>query len=198
MIHRLIGLAFSPRCGRPANNLRPANRPDARSLRVLKLLFLTRLRACLVNLGFASLLAGMAVALAACGSHTITKKDVIARGNQICQTAARSVRSVAPPRGESLPGLAQYYTRVTPIVQTEVKQLRALPRPAQDRALLNRYLEAVSSSATAYQALAAAAQAGDRGALESASAALRSNPAARLAVRYGITECGASPGTAAS
>ncbi len=141
---------------------------------------------------------GAALALAACGSHTITKMDVIARGNQICETAASSVRSVTPPSGGSLSGLAQYYKRVTPIVQTEVKQLRALPRPPQDRALLNRYLDAISSSATEYKALAAAAQDGDRAALASASAALRSNPAASLAVRYGIAQCGASPGTAAS
>lgn len=151
-----------------------------------------------VKLGLVSLLAGMAAVLAACGSHTITKSDVIARGNQICETAASSVRSVTPPSGESLSQLAQYYQRVTPIVQTEAQQLRALPRPSQDRALLNRYLAAIASSATEYRALAAAAQDGDRGALASASAALRSNPAAGLAVRYGIAQCGASPGTAAS
>ncbi|MGB0093362.1 MAG: hypothetical protein WBP81_12640 [Solirubrobacteraceae bacterium] len=138
------------------------------------------------------------VVLAACGSHTVTKKDVIAQGNQICETAASSVRSVPPPNGTSLTALAHYYRRVTPIVQTEVRQLRGLPRPAQDRALLNRYLEAIASSATEFQALAAAAQDGDRGKLASASAQLRSNPAASLATSYGITECGGSSGTAVS
>jgi hypothetical protein len=94
--------------------------------------------------------------------------------------------------------LARYYNQVTPIVATEVNQLRALPRPAQDRALLNQYLEAIGSAAAAYQALAAAAHDGDSAALASAGAALRSNPAASLATRYGITGCGQSPGTAAS
>jgi hypothetical protein len=147
------------------------------------------------SLRLAPLSAVVTAALAACGSNAVTKKDVIARGNQICETAASSVRAVPPPGGQSLAELARYYKQVTPIVQTEVKQLRALPRPAQDRALLTRYLDAIASSAIEYNALAAAAQAGDRGALASASAALRSNPAASLATRYGITECGQSPGT---
>jgi hypothetical protein len=140
----------------------------------------------------------VAVAVSACGGHTVTKKDVIARGNQICQTAASSVRAVPPPTGQSLPELAQYYKQVTPVVQAEVKQLRELPRPSQDRALLNQYLDAIGSSASEYDALVSAAQNGDRAAVDSASAALRSNPAASLATRYGITECGGSLGTAAS
>ena len=152
-----------------------------------------------LTLGRAGLLAGASLALAGCGaSHTVTKNDVIARGNVICATAASAVRSVPPPSGGSASALAHYFKRVTPIVDTEVRQLRALPRPPQDRTLLSRYLDAIASSAAEYHALAGAAQRGDRGALASASAALRSNPAASLAARYGIADCAASPGTAAS
>jgi hypothetical protein len=150
-----------------------------------------------LNLGLAPLLAA-SLALCACGGTAITKKDVIARGNQICETAASAVRSVSPPNSESLAALAQYYKRVAPIVATEVKQLQALPRPSPDRALLNRYLAAITSSASEYEALAAAARNGDSGALASAGAALRANPAAGLAARYGIAGCGVSSGTAAS
>jgi hypothetical protein len=141
---------------------------------------------------------GVAVAVSACGGHAVTKNDVIARGNQICQTAATSARAVPPPTGQSISELARYYKQVTPIVQAEVKQLQALPRPSQDLSLLNRYLDAIASSAGEYGALVTAAQNGDRAALASASAALRSNPAASLATAYGITECGGSLGTAAS
>jgi hypothetical protein len=148
------------------------------------------------SLAVAPVLAG--VALAACGGHTITKADVIARGNQICETAASSVRALPPPGGQSLSDLARYYKQVTPIVRAEVNQLRALPRPAQDRTLLNRYLDAIASSASDYETLAAAARDGDRAELATAAAALRSNPAAGLATSYGITRCGGSLGTAAS
>jgi hypothetical protein len=139
------------------------------------------------------------LALAGCGaSHAASRKDVIARGDAICATAASAVRSVPPPSGQSSASLARYYRRVTPIVETEVRELRGLPRPAQDRVLMSRYVRAIASSAAQYQVLAAAAQRGDRGALARASAALRSNPAASLAARYGIADCAASPGTAAS
>lgn len=144
------------------------------------------------------LLVAAAGALAGCGGHTITKDDVIAQGNQICETAASSVRALSPPTGQSLGQLARYYRQVTPIVDAEVKKLRALPRPAQDRALLAQYLDAVGRSASQYATLAAAARTGDRAALVSAAAVLRSNPAASLANRYGITRCGGSLGTAAS
>jgi hypothetical protein len=152
----------------------------------------------LIGFGLVALLAGVAAVLSACGSHTVTKKDVIARGDQICETAASSVRSVPPPAGQSMPELARYYKQVTPIVQSEVKQLRALPRPPEDRALLNRYLDAIGSSAGEYAMLAAAAREGDRAAFASAEAALRADPASSLAARYGITGCGGSLGTAVS
>ncbi len=155
------------------------------------------LRTRALNLRLVALLAA-SLALCACGGQAITKRDVIARGNQICERAASAVRSITPPNGESPAALAQYYKRVTPIVATEVRQLQALPRPSQDRGLLNRYLAALAGSAAEYEALAAAAQHGDLGALASAGAALRANPAAGLASRYGIAGCGESSGTAAS
>ena len=145
-----------------------------------------------------ALLAAASIVLAGCGGHAATKNDVIARGNQICETAASSVRAVPPPNGQSISELARYYKQLAPIVRTEAKQLQALPRPLQDRALLGRYLDAVATSANQYEVLATAAQNGDRAALATAGAALRSNPAASLAESYGITRCGGSLGTAAS
>jgi hypothetical protein len=144
------------------------------------------------------LLIAAAVSLAGCGGHTITKDDVIAQGDQICETAASSVRALSPPAGQSLGELARYYRQVTPIVEAEVTKLRALPRPARDRALLLEYLSAVGRSAGEYEALVHATRTGDRAALVAAAAALRGNPAPSLANRYGMTRCGGSVGTAAS
>jgi hypothetical protein len=150
------------------------------------------------GLRLAASLTLVAVAVGGCGGHTVTKSDVIARASQICETAASSVREVAPPRGQSTSELARYFAEVTPVVRHEVAQLRALPRPAQDRAILDQYVAAVAQSASTFRALAAAARAGDQAALASAGAALRANPAATLAARYGITRCAGSLGTAAS
>jgi hypothetical protein len=134
--------------------------------------------------------------VAACGGHTATKSDVIARGNEICESASSAIRSVPPPTGHSLAQLGQYYEQVTPIVEHEARQLRALPTPAQSQALLRQYQAAVGEAATAYGDLATAARKGDAAGVASASATLRSSPAASLAVRYGLARCGGSLGTA--
>jgi hypothetical protein len=150
------------------------------------------------RVGLAVSLTVATVAVGGCGGHTATKSDVIARASQICETAATSVREVAPPSGQSMPELARYFAQVAPIVRGEVTQLSALPRPAEDRAVLDQYVAAAEQSANAFRGLAAAARAGDRAALASAGAALRANPAGTLAARYGIPRCAGSLGTAAS
>jgi hypothetical protein len=141
-----------------------------------------------------------ASALDACGSSAPTRSDVIARANAICETAFRDAHTVAPPAasgggGSSLPALAKYLKRVTPIVDTEVAGLRALPRPAEDRALLERYLAAMTASATQYRDLAVAADRGDSAGVASALAALRASPATSLAARYGFGSCAESAAT---
>lgn len=122
---------------------------------------------------------------------------MIARGDAICEAAARSVRALPPPaNASSLRSLAAYLAQVSPIVEGEAAHLRELPRPAEDRALLERYLGAVGADAAEYGKLVSAARAGDRGGLAQAAAALRASPSVTLAQRYGLTRCGLSAGTA--
>jgi hypothetical protein len=147
----------------------------------------------------AAIVAGACLALAACGGHTATKKDVIARANGICINALRAVRSLpAPAAGGSPQALAPYLQKVVLIVNKEAASTRALPRPAQDRELLNRYVAAVTTSAGQYQALARAAKDGDAAALSHGLAALRASRAPALAAQYGLTRCSASAGSGVS
>ncbi len=143
-------------------------------------------------------LAALSLAASGCGSSAETKKDYIARANAICSTAVRDVRTLTPPPaasgGVSLPGLARYLEGVSPIVASEAKQLRAIPRPKADRALLARYLAAVGATSQ-YRALADAARAHDRQAMNTATAALLANPAAGLARRYGLADCAGAAAT---
>jgi len=83
-----------------------------------------------------------------------------------------------------------------PILQREVSNLQALPRPAADRALLDQYLSAVAKSGATYRTLAAAAQRGDQDAVNQALAQLGANPASSLAGRYGLNQCAGAAGTA--
>ena len=149
--------------------------------------------------GIAALVLSVAaMAPSACGSSGESKQDFVARANAICNNTVRDVRNVAPAAiggTVTLPALAKYLGAVAPIVASEARQLKALPRPATDQPLLRRYLAAVNATAAHYGALADAARARDRQAMSVATAALRANPAAQLATRYGLTECAGATGT---
>jgi hypothetical protein len=146
----------------------------------------------------AALAAGViSVGLAACGSSAPTKKDVIARANAICAGAQRDLLATPPPAGgeTSLPGLAAYLHTVMPILQHEVSNVEALPRPATDRALLDQYVSAMTQSGATYRALSEAAQRGDQTGVNQALAQLQANPSSSLAARYGISQCASAAGT---
>jgi hypothetical protein len=135
------------------------------------------------------------VAVSGCGDTAATKHDVIARADAICTRTLRDVRSVAPPAGSALPELAAYLRQVVPIVDREVSRMRALPRPAEDRALLDRYVAAVATSGRDYRALARAAGQGRRAAVAQTLNSLAASPAPALARRYGIAQCASIPAT---
>jgi hypothetical protein len=136
-----------------------------------------------------------AVVLAGCGGKAATKQDVIAQANAICTRALRDVRSVPPPASAALPDLSAYLRRVVPIVDREVSGMRALPRPDEDRAVLDRYAAAVARSGQDYRALADAAGRGDEAAVAGSLNALAASPAQALARRYGIAQCATIPAT---
>jgi hypothetical protein len=141
-----------------------------------------------------------ALAPAACGGSTPSKQDMIARGNAICDSALRAVRAAAAPTAQtgSLPALAQYLRRILPVIDREASEITALPRPAQDRELLSRYIAALTAADAEYRVLADAAQRGDAGATAQALATLRANPADTLARRYGLAGCGTPSSTGVS
>jgi len=143
-------------------------------------------------------LLGLSILAGGCGSSAETKQDYIARANAVCANTTRAIRNVAPAGasgGVSLPALGRYLDTVTPIVDSEVKQLRALPRPAADRKLLERYLAAAAAEAAEYRGLAAAARRSDHAAVTGATAALQASSATTLAGEYGLSACVGDAGT---
>ena len=92
--------------------------------------------------------------------------------------------------------LAAYLDAVLPIVQRRSPNLRALPRPATDRATPEPLRRGRLSSASTYRSLAKAARRGDQAGVNQALATLQANPAATLAGRYGISQCASAGSTA--
>jgi hypothetical protein len=138
--------------------------------------------------------------LAGCGGKQVTKPDVVARGNAICAGALRDIRAVPAPAGASgsPAGLSAYVRQVAPIFEKEAEAIQALPKPPQQRALLERYMSAVGRDASHYRMLVAAARGGDTAGVAQALANLRTSPSASLASEYGLSQCAAPGSTAVS
>jgi len=132
--------------------------------------------------------------LAGCGSYT--KKSFIASADAICASAVRQTRLIAPPSSQEVSALAPYLAKLTPILGSEARQIRALQQPsgtAAERAALTRFLAALTQFVSDFKALTTAAQTGSRSAVASAEAALRVSPLDALAASYGLRSCG-TPG----
>jgi hypothetical protein len=138
------------------------------------------------------------VALAGCGGHTATKKDVVARGNAICTQALSAIRSVPPPTGATAGALATYLKKVGPIVEKEASQLAGLPRPAVQKQTLDAFVSAFQATAHAYRDAAAAASRGSAADARQALASLNSSKVPQLATQYGLTACTGAGGTVGS
>jgi hypothetical protein len=136
--------------------------------------------------------------ITACGGHSATRQDVIARADAICFQSDQSIRSVPSPVAAGAPSFrspaylaafATYLAKVRPIVAKEARGLQALPRPEQRRATLNAFIAAVAKESADYASMSAAASTGDAGGVTTALSALTRNPARSLAGRYGMTQC---------
>lgn len=145
------------------------------------------------HLTIATGIAAASVALAGCGSKPATRASVIARGNAICATANRALANLPAASGSS--GTTVDFVKAAPVVSREANALRGLPRPATDRATLDRFIADESSLAAGYRRLAALQRSGNDAAVQSGLAALgRIDPGA-FARRYGLAQCGAAAAT---
>jgi hypothetical protein len=135
-----------------------------------------------------------AAVLAGCGGQAVTKQEVVARADAICQAALGDARTLK--QGGTAD--AAYLGQLAMVVESEARKLRALPRPAADRAVLNLFVTNVARAAGQYRRLAAAAGDGDQAAVSRLTAQLAANPEATYATSYGLRECAGTSGTLVS
>ena len=159
-----------------------------------------------VRVGSLAAVIAVALSVAGCGGHSVTKQQVVARANAICFASLQSIRSVPGPTVSDpsfsnrrfLLAFGRYADKVVPIIDGEVGKLRALPRPAQDTHTLNAFIAAMASERVDYHALATAAGRGDSAGVNDALGSLRANPAGKLASTYGLKQCTGTAGTSSS
>jgi hypothetical protein len=135
-----------------------------------------------------------AAVVAGCGAQAVTKHEVMARADAICSTALGDARALKQGGAAD----AVYLGQLATVVETEARKLRALPRPAADRAVLDLFITNVARAAGQYRQLAAAARAGDQATVRRLTAELAANPEATYASSYGLRECAGRSGTLVS
>ncbi len=146
-----------------------------------------------------ALLAGLVIA--GCGSYT--KADYVQRAEGICTSTLDAVRRLAPPDQSGSTAhrdssLTAYLNRVLPLMQRQLKRLRALPRPSQSQIqerALNAYLAGLRSSVAQFIVLTAAARSSTAGVVNSIAASLATEQLSRLARAYGLKTCSSSGAT---
>jgi hypothetical protein len=137
-----------------------------------------------------------ALLLSACGSSGESKADYIKRADAICVAGNRQITAVPMPRLTGLPrqqllaGLSHYVDAVLPSVEKVVSQLKALPQPSQDQAVLHQYLAALDTAVAQLRTLSVAAARGDVVAVQSGAQELSGSKANTLARQYGFARCG--------
>jgi hypothetical protein len=136
----------------------------------------------------------LALVLGGCGG-AYTKQDFIKSADAICASAVRATRALRPPASAQPAAYARWLARLLPILKSEDKQILALKRPQANSALLRRYLAALNGSVSEFKELERvfASETETPQDLGQVNKALRSNPVATLAARYGMRSCG-NPG----
>src|ERR1700730_11995669 len=91
-------------------------------------------------------LGAVSAVLAGCGAGT-SKADYVKRADQVCAQGARRAQAIPAPGAQngrlSSASAASYIEGIAAVIQQVNNQLKALPRPSQDRVLLDRYLAAL-------------------------------------------------------
>jgi len=144
----------------------------------------------------------IALSVAGCGGR-IDHHQYVQRGDAICSFTLRSVRSLTAPELSGAGSahniaLAAYLGHLVPLLRRELRQLKALGRPSQRATQtqeLDSYLGSLSSSVSQFTSLAAAAHAGESGAINRLEAELAADAAPRLAAAYGLRACSSSAPT---
>jgi hypothetical protein len=138
--------------------------------------------------------------LAGCGS-SITKHDYVLRAEGVCNATLRSLRLLGQPTlsgstAARTASLAGYLDHAAPLVQTELRKLKGLPRPEQTPAqsrTLQRYLAALADTVEELQAVASAARSGNSQMVSAGQKSLATNSTSALAAAYGLRAC-SNPG----
>ena len=149
------------------------------------------------QLGAVACAAALCPSLAACGgsSSTLSRSQLVAKANAICNTAVNEGRTIPVPQDlvTNAAAAAAYFDKVTPIVDKETADLGALKPDSSAAADWNAFVSVRKSTDQTIDTIKQKADAHDR----SGIALLRSlaGPATQLRARVSLSSVKAFPTT---
>jgi hypothetical protein len=143
-------------------------------------------------------LAGALAAVAGCGGgKSISKGELIRKGDARCARDSRRIQAIPQPRfspqGATRAQLAQaagYLAKVNPIQKAQIDYLHGLGEPTEGKKQWDEILAGADQVRAALQEAQDAASAGDLNRFKAQFGKLGRNSFSQKARQFGFTECG--------
>ena len=138
------------------------------------------------------LLLAAVLTLGACGGDgRLSQEEYQEKGNAICSKYERQIDAVPEPSGGSAQDIVQYVTKVEPLAQKQVDEIRELEPPEDDQETHDEMIREAERTLDAIRDLGKAAEANDpasaREAVEQGESA--GDNADALAEQLGLDAC---------
>lgn len=120
----------------------------------------------------------------------VSKEEFIQQADDIC--SAKLEESSAIPQPTDLESTGNLFREVTPILQAQTREIKALEAPDEDIEVLEDWLKTQDELVGVFQAAAQAAGSGDQEGFDAAFTEANAIQAqsSRLASQYGFAVCG--------
>jgi len=149
-------------------------------------------------IGVLAVVSALAGAVAGCGgAKSISKAELIRKGDARCAQGNRRIRAVPQPTFSpqsttraQLPQAAGYLAKVNPVHRSEIEYLRGLGEPTEGGKQWKEILAQADQAAGALRDAERFARAGDLNRFKSQFGKLGRNEYPQLAKKFGFTECG--------
>jgi hypothetical protein len=120
----------------------------------------------------------------------VSKEEFIEQADDICAAKLEEASSIPAPT--DLESTGNLFTEVTPILEDQVREIKALEAPEEDAEVLDDWLDTQTALVDVFRTAADAATSGDQEGFDEAFAEANEIQArsSRLAEDYGFESCG--------
>jgi hypothetical protein len=138
-----------------------------------------------------------ALALAGCGTESISKQELIRKGDARCAQDIRRISAIPQPpfspqatSRAQLPQAAAYLAKINPVHRSEIAYLHGLGQPTEGGGEWQQILNQVDQAGGALRDAERYARAGDLRRFKAQFTRLQVNRYPQLARKFGFRQCG--------